>query len=212
MTGQCRPFYKPRELTIVILAAVYIPPDVNVSIALSQLHATIDRPIQRELLLLRKKHIRPCWFKPEASLQSIILPSPGYVRPSFTTPDVCIHPPQKEIQACHKEHKNLSRRRSLPASRLLWVHGVEHIWTSWSTGALSLLCSTQRAALTTLQCWSTSGSTAIKNHGWLQMLTLLKTQNLAFKSGDRDLYSVARAELLRARPDEPYGQSRTQGP
>lgn len=36
-----RPFYTPRELTVVISTAVYIPPDDNVSIVLSQLYAII---------------------------------------------------------------------------------------------------------------------------------------------------------------------------
>ena len=33
----CRPFYLPRELTVVIVMAVNIPPDANVSTALSLL-------------------------------------------------------------------------------------------------------------------------------------------------------------------------------
>ena len=46
MTVQCRPFYMPRELTTGIIAAVCIPPDANVSIALSQLYAIINKQIQ----------------------------------------------------------------------------------------------------------------------------------------------------------------------
>ena len=39
----CRSFYLPRELTVVIVTAVYIPPDANVSAALSQLYATVSK-------------------------------------------------------------------------------------------------------------------------------------------------------------------------
>ena len=37
----CRPFYLPRELTVAIITAVYIPPDANTSLALSLLYDTI---------------------------------------------------------------------------------------------------------------------------------------------------------------------------
>ena len=35
MSVRCRPFFLPRELTVVIVKAVYIPPDTNVNTALS---------------------------------------------------------------------------------------------------------------------------------------------------------------------------------
>lgn len=44
----CRPFYLPRELTAVIITAVYIPPDANTSTALANLHNVLtnsNRPI-----------------------------------------------------------------------------------------------------------------------------------------------------------------------
>lgn len=43
MTVMCRPFYLPREITVVLVTAVYKPPDANVAIALSQLHKVISR-------------------------------------------------------------------------------------------------------------------------------------------------------------------------
>uniref|UniRef100_A0A2D4HU70 Endonuclease/exonuclease/phosphatase domain-containing protein n=1 Tax=Micrurus lemniscatus lemniscatus TaxID=129467 RepID=A0A2D4HU70_MICLE len=43
MTVRCRPFYLPRELTVVIFTAVYIPPDANISTALAYLHITINK-------------------------------------------------------------------------------------------------------------------------------------------------------------------------
>lgn len=55
MSVLCRPFYLPRELTVVIMTAVYIPPDANVNIALAHLLDTIrnnSRPILREFTLL----------------------------------------------------------------------------------------------------------------------------------------------------------------
>ena len=46
LTVICRPFYLPREITVVIIMAVYIPPDANVSIALNYLHGAISKQQQ----------------------------------------------------------------------------------------------------------------------------------------------------------------------
>ena len=43
VTVDCRPFYLPRELTVVIITAVYIPPDANISIALTYLHDSVNK-------------------------------------------------------------------------------------------------------------------------------------------------------------------------
>lgn len=42
MSVRCRPFFLPRELTVVIITAVYIPPHANVTTALSLLLNTIN--------------------------------------------------------------------------------------------------------------------------------------------------------------------------
>lgn len=39
----CRPFYLPRELTVVTVTAVYIPPDANVKSSLARLYQTISK-------------------------------------------------------------------------------------------------------------------------------------------------------------------------
>ena len=46
LTVICRPFYLPRELSVVTITAVYIPPDANVNIALSYLHGCISKQLQ----------------------------------------------------------------------------------------------------------------------------------------------------------------------
>ena len=46
MTVVCRPFYLPRELTVVIITAVYIPPDANISITLTYLHDSVNKQQQ----------------------------------------------------------------------------------------------------------------------------------------------------------------------
>lgn len=43
MSVRCRPFFLPRELSVVIITAVHIPPDANVSTALSVLLHTINK-------------------------------------------------------------------------------------------------------------------------------------------------------------------------
>ena len=46
LTVICRPLYLPREITVVIIMAVYIPPDANVSIALNYLHGAMSEQQQ----------------------------------------------------------------------------------------------------------------------------------------------------------------------
>ncbi len=46
MTVKCRPFFLPRELTVVIVTAVYIPPDANVSTALAILLDAINKQLR----------------------------------------------------------------------------------------------------------------------------------------------------------------------
>lgn len=38
LTVRCRPVYLPREFTVVMVTAVYIPPDANANLALGELH------------------------------------------------------------------------------------------------------------------------------------------------------------------------------
>lgn len=45
MTVKCRPFYLPREFTVVLLTAVYIPPSVNANEALGLLHSNISKQL-----------------------------------------------------------------------------------------------------------------------------------------------------------------------
>ena len=40
---KCCPFYSPRELTAVVIVAVYVPPQANVKEAMSQLYNEINR-------------------------------------------------------------------------------------------------------------------------------------------------------------------------
>ena len=42
MTVKCRPFYMPRELTAVIITAVYVPPSANVKMAMAELYNNIS--------------------------------------------------------------------------------------------------------------------------------------------------------------------------
>ena len=43
ITVQCRPLYLPREFTIVMVTAVYIPPDANARTALCHLDNALSR-------------------------------------------------------------------------------------------------------------------------------------------------------------------------
>ena len=41
LTSKCRPYYLPRELSSVIITAVYIPPQVDTKMAIKELHWTL---------------------------------------------------------------------------------------------------------------------------------------------------------------------------
>ncbi len=43
----CRPFYLPREISLIIVTAVYIPPQADTSLALSKLHDVLSRYINK---------------------------------------------------------------------------------------------------------------------------------------------------------------------
>ncbi len=109
----CRPFYLPRELTVVIAMAVYIPPNANVSTVLPFLHCTINK--QRQAHPNRGLHYSwrlqsgmlkdcvsqiylACELRPGGiihltmCIQTLSMPAElcpftsGSVRPSFTAP------------------------------------------------------------------------------------------------------------------------------
>ncbi len=92
MSLTCRPFYLPRELTVVIIMAVYIPPDANVSSALFYPSSTINKQECAhpdsvfiiagvfnqaicELLDCGEKYMQPCLFQHKACIQSHTLAS-----------------------------------------------------------------------------------------------------------------------------------------
>ena len=41
LTAKCRPYYLPREFSLVIITAVYIPPQADTTTALKELHWTL---------------------------------------------------------------------------------------------------------------------------------------------------------------------------
>lgn len=43
VTVKCRPFYLPREFTVVIITVIYIPPDANANSATGLLHDSMSR-------------------------------------------------------------------------------------------------------------------------------------------------------------------------
>lgn len=47
MTVKCRPFYLPREFTVVMMTAVYIPPEDNSKVAIGQLHGSISSQMSK---------------------------------------------------------------------------------------------------------------------------------------------------------------------
>ena len=47
MTVKCRPFYLPREFTVVMTTVVYIPPEADANLAIGQLHGSISSQMSK---------------------------------------------------------------------------------------------------------------------------------------------------------------------
>lgn len=119
----CRPFYLPREHTVVTVTAVYIAPDANVSTSLAHL-LTIVNKLQRDhpegihivagdFNKTSLKTVLPSFFQHVdcatrgkntldhvySNIKNCSSPSPGPVRSHPTTPDSSIHPCQEDYTA-----------------------------------------------------------------------------------------------------------------
>lgn len=42
---KCRPFYLPREFTLTVITAVYVPPDANARLAMEELQSAISKQL-----------------------------------------------------------------------------------------------------------------------------------------------------------------------
>ena len=226
LTVSCRPFYLPRELTVVIVAAVYIPPDANVSTALSLLLASINK---QQLAHPDGAFIVAGDFN-QACLKSVL--------PKFVQYVECATRGDKTLDHVYCNIKQAYRVTPLPH-----LAGSDHLClsltpsytplrratkpetmtiTTWPEGALSQLqdcfswTSWEVFEHHDLQEYTDTVLSYIKNcvdtvtvnkrirvfpnqKPWMtsEVQSLLKQRNAAFRSGDKALYSTARANLKR---------------
>nr|XP_043874450.1 uncharacterized protein LOC122764210 isoform X2 [Solea senegalensis]XP_043874509.1 uncharacterized protein LOC122764439 isoform X2 [Solea senegalensis] len=222
----CRPFYLPREFTVVIVVAVYIPPDANVSTALSLLLAIINK---QQLAHPDGVFVVAGDFN-KASLKTVLPKFVQFVK--FAT---------RGDNTLDNVYSNI--KHAYKATPLPHLAGSDHLCMSLTPTYTPLLRNTKpqtktiktwpEGALSQLQdCFSTTLWDLFSSHNlqeytdtvlcyikncidtvtfnkrvrvfpnqkpWMnsKVQSLLKSRNAAFKSGDRALYSVARSDLKR---------------
>lgn len=142
------PFYLPRELTVVILTAVYIPPDANVSSALAHLHQNISKQhkihpdgvhvIAGDFNQACLKSVLPKFTQyancatggnntlnhvySKACLQDNAPPPTRALRPPLCAPPPCLHSSSEDSKALHQNHHNVARGCTVTTPGLLLKH------------------------------------------------------------------------------------------
>ena len=223
---KARPFFLPRELTVVLITAVYIPPDANTSIALSMLADTINK-LQRSHP--DGVHIVAGDFN-QANLKSILPKFYQHVSCATRGKNTLDHVytnfkhAYRAIQypnLAQSDHMSLLlapaytplRRSTTPVTKTIttWPEDAlpqlqncfQH--TDWSVFEHPDLSVHTEAVLSYIKFCI--GNVTVEKRirvfpnqkPWMsgQVRALLKARNTAFRSGDKELYSAARANLKR---------------
>ncbi|KAM7373781.1 hypothetical protein PAMA_022061 [Pampus argenteus] len=226
LTIKCRPIYLPREFTVVTITAVYIPPDANANSAIALLHANVSNQQSRypgavhiiagdfnhadlrTALPKLHQHVK-CATRGDNTLDKVysnikggyrasplphlgqsdhislfLIPAYAAVKKSAhtTTRTVTIWPEEAsmQLQDCFErtnwdifEHQNLD---VFTDSVLCYIKNC-----------IDTVTVQKRIRVYPNQKpWMTRG-----------VQQLLKQRNIAFRTGDRDHYSAARADLRR---------------
>uniref|UniRef100_A0A669EHA4 Reverse transcriptase domain-containing protein n=1 Tax=Oreochromis niloticus TaxID=8128 RepID=A0A669EHA4_ORENI len=226
MSVRCRPFFLPRELTVVIITAVYIPPDANVNTALSILLNTIN---EQQRAHPDGVHIIAGDFN-KANIKTVL--------PKFYQHVKCPTRGENTLDHVYSNIKNAYRAIPLPhlgqsdhLSLLLSpaytplrrsARPTTRTVTTWPENALSKLqdCFTETdwdifehqdletftGSVLDYIKFCTANVTVDKSirvfpnqKPWMtsEVRSLLKARDAAFRSGDRALYRAARADLKR---------------
>nr|XP_049595883.1 uncharacterized protein LOC125980593 [Syngnathus scovelli] len=226
MAVRCRPFFLPRELAVVIVIAVYIPPDADVSTALSLLLRAVS---EQQRAHPDGFHIVAGDFN-KANLKTVL--------PNFHQHVKCASRGENTLDHVYTNIKHAYRAIPLPhlgqsdhLSLLLFpaytplrrkLRPTLRTITSWPEDALHKLkdcfqrtdwdlfdhqeLGTHRDTVLGYIQFCASNVTVTKTirvfpnqKPWMcsQVRSLLRARDTAFRSGDRALYSAARAELRR---------------
>ncbi len=139
----CRPFYLPREFSLIIITAVYIPPQADTSLALSKLHAVLSGYINKHPDVAS---IIAGDFN-KANLRQVM--------PNFHQHISCPTRGPNSLDHCYTQFKNANKARSLPAfsksdhaaifltpenkQRIIQEPPVEREVTRWSSHSDAML-------------------------------------------------------------------------
>ncbi len=226
MTVIFRPFYLPRELTVVVVTAVYIPPDAKISSALTYLHIIISK---HQRAYPDGVHIIAGDFN-QACLKTVLPKFSQYVKCATrgsNTLDRVYSNIKHGYRAVPLPHLGLSDHVSLflvPAYTPLRkrMNPTTKTIKTWPEGALFQLqdCFARTrwglfkhqdvAEYTQTVLFYIASCTDIvteekyirvfpNQKPWMtpEVHTLLRARDMALKSGERALYSAARGNLKR---------------
>ncbi len=229
MTVKCRSFFLPRELSVVIVTAVYIPPDANVSTALALLLDVINKQLcahpngvhtiagdfnQADLKIALThffQHVK-CPTRGDNTLDRVYtnikhayraIPLPHLGQSDHLS--LLLTPayfPQKKNYTTHKT-VSIWPENALSQLQDCFTH------TDWEVFKHHDLAVHTEAVLAYIKyCMDNVTVNKIirvfpNQKPWMtsQVHLLLKDQKAAFRSGDRALYSAARAKLKRGIKD-----------
>ncbi|XP_072771248.1 uncharacterized protein [Nerophis lumbriciformis] len=226
MSVRCRPFFLPRELSVVIITAVYIPPDAKVNTALSLLLNTVN---EQQRAHPDGVHIIAGDFN-KANLKTVLPKFYQHVKCSTRGKNTLDHV-YTNIKHAYRatplpqlgqsDHLSLLlsptytpiRRQARPITKtvMTWPDDAlpklqdcfQH--TDWDLFQQQELETATGTVLDYIK-FCIGNVTVEKTNRvypnkkpWMtsQVRTLLRARDAAFRSGDRALYSVARADLKR---------------
>ena len=223
---KCRPYYLPRELTSIILTAVYIPPDANAKLAMKELYAAISK--------YQTKHPEAAFIVAgdfnHANLKTVL--------PRFHQHVSCHTRGDKTL-----DHVYSNLAEAYKATPLPHIGQSDHL-SLFLTPRYSPLIQREKPTVRTIKVWPEGTDAALqdrfKNTDWnmfthtdldqyassvldhisttidsvttqkqitmypnqkpwmnREVRLLLKARNTAFRSGDTQAYSTASAELKR---------------
>lgn len=222
----CKPFYLPRELTVVIPTAVYIAPDANVSSGLAHLHQIISKQQKNHP---DGVHVIAGGFN-QACLKSVLLKFTQHVNCATRGNNIldCVYCNLKQAYRTvplphpgRSDHLSLLLLPAYIPLRRTAKPCIKSI-TTWPEGALSQLqdcfsstvwslfenLDLQKYTETVLFYINTCINNVTVNKRirvfpnqkpWMtsEVHKPLTARNRAFRSGDRALYTTARADLRR---------------
>ena len=222
----CRPFYLPREFTVITIFAVYIPPDANVSTALSLLHTSINKQqlahpegvciVAGDFSQARLKSVLPkfvqyvkCATRGENTLDHVysnikhaykVTPLPHLA----SSDHLCLALTPTYTTLLRQTKPQLKTIKTWPEEALSQLQDCFH-HTTWDIFSSHNLQEYTDTVLSYIKncidnvTFDKRVRVFPNQKPWMnsKVQSLIKKRNAAFKSGDRALYSTSRSDLKR---------------